>query len=278
MVKTSTILDDIKYYYDCCKIGCIQIFLQSPKQRRGKISKESMNKLTEISNYCLTKNINIYVHAPYTINIGMKITNEKSKELDWWISSLVNELKIANELKMKAVVLHVGKYVNQDEKDAINNMKIALNIIFNYLKELNIELLLENPAGQGTELLSNFDDFLDFYKNLNKEMTKKIFLCIDTCHLFASGTDLRTLNDVDNVMNKIDTTVGLNSIHLVHLNDAEYDLNSKRDRHYPIGKGYIGIKGLRQIYSWMKKYNINVILETPSNLPEKEFKLLIGKK
>jgi apurinic endonuclease APN1 len=273
--RTPETLDNIKYYYDCCKINCIQIFLESPKKHRtGKLSDEKKKELSDIKNYCNEKKITIYVHGPYTINIGMTLTNKKSEKLDWWIYSFVKELKTASEFKMKGVVLHVGKSAGLEQKIAIKNMYDSLEIILKYLNKYDIELLIETPAGQGSEILHVFDDFLNFYKNLTKEMKTKIFLCLDTCHLFSSGTDLRTKTDVDKVMNNIKNTVGLSAIHLIHLNDSENPFNSRRDRHAPIGEGYIGIVGIKQIYSWARKYNISVILETPGDHPEQNLKLL----
>src|SRR5271165_5881399 len=134
VLRTPNTLNDIKYYYDCCTISCIQIFLESPKKhRRGLLSEEKKIELKDITNYCKKKNITIFVHAPYTLNIGQTITNKNSHNLDWWISSLVKELKIANDFGFSSVILHVGKAVELDEKTGTKNMRDALDIIFKYL-------------------------------------------------------------------------------------------------------------------------------------------------
>jgi len=270
--RSSDTLDDIKKLQKCCNVHCIQFFLESPKKRRtGKLSDE----VIKISQWCNENKITVFIHAAYVFNIAKTITNKRSEKLDWWNLSLVKEIKMTNQINAKSLILHVGKSMELEEKQAVYNMYDTLEIMIKYLSHTNIELLLETPAGQGTELLYDFDKFLDFYKNLSDTMKKKIFICIDTCHLFASGTDMRTKENIDNVIEKIKKTVGVKAIHLIHLNDSEYPLSSRRDRHLPIGEGEIGLTGLKYMCQWAVANHIPVILETNSKNPKEELKSLI---
>lgn len=263
--QSSNMLDSIKYYYDNYKIQCIQFFLHSPTQRIKTLSQTKKDELQHIKQYCNKNNIQMFVHAPYTINISKQLTNPKSKELDWWIASIIKELKIADSFGINAVVLHVGKSLELETKEAISNMYISLQIIVKQIQKYNIKILLETSAGQGTELLYNMNDYLDFYKSLTIEMKKKIFLCLDTCHMFSAGNDVRTKKNVDDLIEKINDEIGINSVHLIHLNDSKMDFFSRRDRHESLGKGYIGDTGLRQMFNHAKKNNIPVILEGPGD-------------
>lgn len=267
--------DKLKDLSDYNYISCFQIFIDSPKRNFGKLSKTKEEKLKNLIIYANENKILCFVHAPYNINIANTLTDPKSKNLDYWVKSVIKELIMANSLGIKAVILHVGKYKDLDQRIALQNMKLTLGIIYKYIKHLGVELLLETPAGQGTELLSNLNDFLNFYKELDHNIKEKIFICIDTCHMFSSGVDIRSESKIDNVMKHIDKIVGLKSVHLIHLNDSATDFNSKRDRHESIlGDGKIGLKNIKHIFKWAIKFKIPCILETPGDDKQKELDIL----
>jgi len=273
--RSNEMLKNISSIYKKSKISCIQIFLENPYKRTGKFSKEKREELQNIKILCNELKINIYVHAPYTINISQEITNIKSQEYDWHIKSLIKEIQMANEFNVKGVVLHVGKYLTLTEKKGIKNMKLSLNIIYNNIQNCSTDLYLETPAGQGTEVLSNINDFIDFYASLSLNIRKKVFICIDTCHIFSAGYDIRDKKNIDLLFNTIDKKIGIESIKLIHLNDSATPFNSRVDRHEAIGKGSIGIVALKYFFKKTQEYNIPVILETPNNNPEKDISLLI---
>lgn len=272
--QSDVMLDSIKKYYEEYKISCVQFFLHSPIKRIKKLSDEKKKELTNISHYCHDHKIRIFIHAPYTVNIGKTLTNPKSSQLDWWIASVIKELKIADSLGVKSVIIHLGKALELDKQIAIDNMYLSLQVIAKHISKAKVELLLETSAGQGTELLSNIDDYLQFYKSMTSEMKKKIFLCLDTCHMFAAGNDIKTKSGVQKLFKKIDDVVGINSVHLIHLNDSSTEFNSHHDRHASIGTGYIGKETLLEVFNIAEKNNIQMILETPKDTIENDLLLL----
>jgi deoxyribonuclease IV len=256
------VVNEIRHYLKY-NISCIQFFIKSPKRSVGKLSSEKKKELGAIQKYCHEHNITTFIHAPYSINLGNILTNPNSDKLDWWIHSIIKEVRIANEYGVSAVIVHVGKYMTSDQKESLKSMYNAINIIFEHIQTYKTDLLLETPAGQGTELLSKFDDFLNFYASLSSNVKRKIFICLDTCHMFSSGVDLRGKELINGVMEKIDKKIGLDAIHLIHFNDSKNEYNAHRDVHENIGVGSIGLDAMKFIWKWAKKYNIPMILETP---------------
>jgi deoxyribonuclease-4 len=136
--------------------------------------------------------------------------------------------------------------------------------------EKNVKIILETSAGQGTELLSNFDEFLMFMQKFKTD--KRFGICLDTCHIFSAGIDIRDKKTFGNIISKCDDKIGLKKIELVHLNDSKHDLGERKDRHESLGYGFIGRDGLKDIIKKLKSKNIPIILETPSAYHENELK------
>lgn len=225
------------------------------------LNKQFIDKklFADCKKYIRQYNIKIIVHASYIYNIAQ----------DWdkyspWISSLKKEIKCAYKMGANYIVLHFGKYKTMDKKQACNNMFTSLVYIHNItLKYKKVKILLETPAGQGTEMCYLFDDLVYFYdkfkKSSNIELKDRIKLCIDTCHIFAAG------NDITNYLNKFQKYIGFDHLKLVHLNDSYGKFGGRIDRHQNIGKGYIGKDMLLQVSKICIDNNIPIILETPNN-------------
>jgi apurinic endonuclease APN1 len=107
------------------------------------------------------------------------------------------------------------------------------------------------------------EDLADFYNMFKDKEINNVKICLDTCHLFAAGYDLRTIEDVNNFILKFNKLIGLQYVGLVHLNDSIHDLDSHLDRHMNIGNGYIGSTGLKYFYQSFKTIDVPSILETP---------------
>ena len=122
-------------------------------------------------------------------------------------------------------------------------------------------ILLENTAGQKNSVGSDFKQLAEIFSKCKPE--KKFGVCLDTCHAFVAGYDLRTKSAVKNTMKKFDETVGIKNLKILHLNDSKGELNSNRDRHDHIGLGEIGKEGLGEIIKIMNENNIPIVLETP---------------
>jgi len=236
------------------KFSCIQIMFT-----KTKLSKEEIKSI----NYILSKYKKIYVHASYQINMGTDLLPSQTDLYNIGIDILIKEIEYGVRIGMKAIVLHTGKNVKKqyDPDHVYNNMVKFIIELFRKLKskKLDINLLLETPAGQGGEMLFEIDELVKFilrFKNLY--FYSNLNLCLDTCHIFQAGYDLNS----DKVIKKIHKTLEpiKEKIQLIHLNDSYHQVGQHIDRHEQIGKGYIQID---QLIKFILPYkNVPMILET----------------
>jgi len=207
------------------------------------------------------KNINAYIHSSFKINIA-----KEWDDVSWWVKYLIYEIKTAHLLGIKGIVIHTGNKMTLNEKIAINNMySFLLHIDAQTKHESNVKIIIETSSGQGTEMLREFDDlieFMDKFKNNNR-----FGLCIDTCHIFSSGVDIRDKKIFASIIKKAE-----NKLMLIHLNDSKDELGDRKDRHDNLGYGFIGRKGLKGIIKKIKTLNVPIILETPQLHHESEIK------
>ena len=190
----------------------------------------------------------VYIHSIYLINlsrIGEEF--EKAKEC------LKYDLNIGPQMSIKGVVVHVGKALKMGRDVAVDNMFNNILGLMEFIDE-SCPLLVETPAGQGTEILTDIDDFIKFYNLFTPEQKRKVKICIDTCHIFALGYDpSKYLEKWNNQLP--------NSIVLVHFNDSKCPCGSRKDRHAPIGEGLINIDNLNHIMNWCANLNIPMVRE-----------------
>lgn len=229
------------------------------------VTKEIKNNYNQIKNIARKLNINIVIHASYTINLA----NDWSKhEHKYEELKFIEEIKYANKIGAKAIIVHTGKQLQKNYEIAFNNMYMNLINIHNLTKKYNkTKIAIETPAGQGSEMLTNIDHYFDFINKLitnkNKTIASRFKACLDTCHIFASGFDFRTEKNLKILENKINNTITFNNIIAVHINDSKNKLGSRVDRHEIIGKGKIGSKDLYAFIELFYKHNSIIILETP---------------
>ena len=250
-------------------LDLVQIFVSATTNYKDK-------KYTKIKLHLKKQKIKVVVHASYSINLARRWT-----DIDWWIQQFINEIIAADEIGAFAIVVHTGKKLELSDAEAINNMYTSLLHIHEKTNTLhNVKILIETPSGQGTELLTKIEDlcrFMNkFYKHPDKKIQERFGICFDTCHVFASGYDIRTLDDMNKVFGIIDKSIGINKIKLCHINDSKKGLGSKLDRHENIGDGEIGKQSIIQIVSFMKKLGVPMILETPSEHIDRDYEMLIG--
>ena len=245
-------------------LGCkvMQIFSQSPRSFKG-VSQKNINAIDKANEKLKEHNMIIVSHSPYLINLAKDPKNEK-----YMADALVNDLDFINKLGGIGSVVHMGKYVNLSKEEGLNNME---NNIKNVLERYNgdAKLILETSCGQGTELLHDIKELGKFYKRFSSIEKKRIKFCIDTCHIFVAGYDMRSADCVDDFFSLFDKHIGINKVVLIHFNDSDKPYHSNVDRHDDIGNGYIGNKskkgdigGLKRVYEISKNNNIPMVLET----------------
>lgn len=250
----------------------IQIFLTLPGTVNTK--EKSDKELNEFKTYLKNNNMKVIVHSAYIHNIA-----RNWDEYSWWLLNLKLEIKMAYEMGAIGLVLHIGKQLDLSMEEAYNNMYTFLIHLHNQtLDYKDIVIMLETSTGQGSEMCYQLEDLAYFYKkfskNINKDLKNRIKLCIDSCHIFAAGYDLRTKSAVKSYLEAFEELIGLRHIKLIHLNDCKVNLGGLRDRHNNIGKGYIGLKGLEYFYKYFKGLNVPIVLETPDFGYRTEIKLL----
>lgn len=258
------------------KLGCnaFQIFVANP--RTGKINANSIdwyhNNSEQIKDLLKKYNLRLFIHSSYILNFAKAIVKNNWKNC-YWVSSLITELKIADTIGAIGCVIHVGKQLNMDLDEALDNMYDSLSYIINEMAraKLNSKIILETAAGQGTELLitdGSIDKIADFYNSFSAKQKNYIKLCVDTCHIFSAGYDIRKKSQVTKFFNEFKKKIGLKYIYIIHLNDSKEDFNHRKDRHENLGKGCIGLEGLGYFVKYAKILSIPVILETP-DIPSK---------
>jgi deoxyribonuclease-4 len=234
------------------KCNLVQLFVTPNKFRN--VYKKVKSYLEERNMYCV-------VHASYTINLAQNWDN-----YSWWIIKFLDEIYLANEMKAFGIVIHMGKQKELTFPEAINNMYTSLLHIYNKIKDLNIKIFIETPAGQGTELCYDINDYLSFCSKFmtNKKFNDKFRMCLDTCHIYSAGYDIKKSEKTKELFYLIENRIGLRYVGLVHLNDSKTPFNSNIDRHEQLGKGTIGKESLLIFSSFAKKENIPIILESRS--------------
>ena len=157
------------------------------------------------------------------------------------------------------LVTHLGSHKGSGEENGIKRLTDALNKVAE--TKADVIILLENTAGQKNSVGSDFKQLAEIFSKCKP--AKKFGICLDTCHAFVAGYDLRTKNSVKKTMKEFDDTVGIKHLKILHLNDSKGELNSNRDRHDHIGLGEIGNEGLGEMIKIMNKHKIPIVLETP---------------
>lgn len=194
-------------------------------------------------------------HDSYLINLGhpQKELREKS------FLAFLDEIKRCEKLGLEKLNFHPGSHLKEiDEEECLKNISECMN---NALKRSqNVSLIVENTAGQGSNLGYKFEHLAYLIENsIDKS---RVGVCIDTCHLFTSGYDIRTKESYEKTMNEFGKIVGFNYIQGMHINDSKVPFESRVDRHESIGKGEIGLEAFSFIMNDERIEGIPLILET----------------
>jgi deoxyribonuclease-4 len=210
----------------------------------------------------------IVAHASYLINIASAKPNTEQQS----VAALKHELHRCEQLSIPFLVLHPGSHIGDGEEKGIK--KICKNLD-KVLATANgkTKLLLETMAGQGTNLGYTFKQIREIHDRCTHK--KHLGVCLDTCHIFAAGYELRNTTEYEKTMKKFARIVGLRKLKAIHLNDSKTELGSRKDRHESLGKGQIPKKIFQLIMQDKRLVGIPKILETPDpTLYKEEISLL----
>ncbi len=236
--------------------SAFQIFTRNPRGWHAKDLSDS--GITNFKNKLKTSKIDRFAtcaHMPYLPNLS----TPKEDGLEKSVNTLISEIQRCGKLGIPYLVTHLGSHLGTGEEAGIKQLVKALNKAGQTKNDVMI--LLENTAGQKNSVGADFEQLAEIFNQLKP--SKKFGVCIDTCHAFVSGYDLRTEKSVKDTFTKFDDTVGLENLKILHLNDAKGEIGCNLDRHYHVGLGNIGEKGLSEVIKTANKKKIPIILETP---------------
>lgn len=199
-------------------------------------------------------------HASYLINLASARPEVRQTSL----LAIKEELHRSSLLTIDYVVLHPGSYTTLSFKEGIKYLSDACNAILE--GSSSAMLLLETMAGQGSSIGKNFEELAQVLEKI--ENKKKIGICMDTCHIFASGYPAETDEDYETVMKEFDTICGLKYLKVIHMNDSKKERGSQVDRHEHIGEGKINLNFFKNIMNDKRLETVPKILETPQDTQE----------
>jgi len=245
-------------FYEAEKYGCtaLQIFTKNASSWKERtLTREEIIRFDQAREQ--TGITSIASHTSYLINLA---TPERKKHA-MSCNALKQELIRSFMLDIPFVVLHPGAHLGEGEDKGIEKIALSINKIFAQTSDIQIRLLLETTAGQGSGLGHTFEQLASIMEKI--ENKNRIGICLDTSHVFAAGYDIRTPESYRKVIDAFDTIVGLENLYVIHLNDSKKELGSRVDRHEHIGNGYIGIKAFELLMTDMRFENVPKIIETP---------------
>lgn len=242
------------------------IFIGSPQDM--KITTINPKEAEQVAKFIEDNDILLFSHSKYCINLA------SPKAFAYHLYS--TELNNIFQMGGIGSVVHVGKSVSlplpEAEKNMKNNVKKVIQKVFTTpQKKEDLRVIIETGASCGTEMYWKIEDLGKFYKSFTTTEKKYIRFCIDTCHIFSAGYDIRTKEGMKDFLKLWNKHIGIHKIDLIHLNDSKAKLGSRVDRHEKLRIGYItnpslngSITGIKYLVRFCKKHSIPMILERGS--------------
>jgi deoxyribonuclease-4 len=253
---------------DC---SAIQIFNQSPRMWRPTVYREE--DIEAFREAMAGSQIDaVLIHAVYLLNCASEDADIREKSL----VSLTHSLRVGQAIGASGVVLHPGSAKTGDPAKAVSRAGETIRQALAESEECPLHL--ENTAGAGGTLGRSIDELAALLEAGGA--SERLGLCLDSCHLFASGYDICSFAGMDAVLDEIDEKLGLERVGSLHLNDSQTPLGSNRDRHANVGEGELGEEGCAAFLSAPQLQDLPCVLETPGKNrsgPSREEVLLAGK-
>ena len=243
-------------YAKTIKAEAIQVFASNPRgwampETNHEADQAFIEKANELE-------IETYIHAPFLINLGSPTEGTYKNSL----ASTKYSLKRGREIKAKGVVIHTGSAVDEGNiKKAWKQIHEGMMPILSELDDQDPWVLLEPTAGQGQSLVKRLEDLNNYFEAL--EWHPKVGICLDTCHVFAAGHDIKSKGGMSATIDLLVEVAGAARIQLIHANDSMDVLGSLKDRHQNLGDGEIGSKPFAELLAHPAIADAPLILETP---------------
>lgn len=243
------------------KINALQIFSHNARSwKMGPLKPDDAKKFIERRQRAHIEYV--VIHTIYLINLA----SPDPKNFKLSVQALKDEVQRAGELQIPHVNTHIGAHMGQGVERGLERIVEAIDMVLASPQAQDapdVKILLENSAGEGTELGASFAELGTVLNNIKDR--SRVGVCIDTCHAFCAGYDMTTPYRLEQMLAELDREIGLNRVVLMHLNDSKFPLGSRRDRHEHIGQGHIGTEGFRLIVNHPALRDKPFILETPKD-------------
>ena len=241
--------------------GCdaMQIFAKNASQWRGRpLPPEEIRAFRR-----LVKRSGIQPvvsHASYLINLASANRGLRAQSLE----AMGDELDRAESLGLLGVVLHPGCYTDGSEAHGLALIAEGLDLLLRERRRGRTAVILEHTAGQGTSLGSTFEQLATIVGLMKAE--RRVGVCLDTCHLLASGYDIASAEGYTRTFKEFGRSVGFDRLMLFHMNDSKRPLGSRVDRHAHIGEGFVGLEAFGRIVNDRRFRGLPMLLETPKSV------------
>jgi apurinic endonuclease APN1 len=228
-----------------------------------------------IKKYQKDNNIKFFIHAILTLNYCNDPALIRNR---WGIDNLIYDVNLCKKLGGLGVIIHMGthktKKINITYDECLNNFINSIKIVLD--NTIKIPIILETPVNRKNIVGGTIEGMSKIYNNIPINYQKRIGICVDTQHIFASGYDLRNIDITKQYFKKFDELIGINKLMLIHLNDSDKEFNSRIDRHQVTQKGFIfsngGKESLQYIINYSIQNNIPLLLETKYDSYKDEIK------
>ena len=203
-------------------------------------------------------------HTSYLINLGSPDDSLWHKSID----AMTVEVERCGLLGIADLVVHPGSHMGAGEEAGVVRIAAALDEVLGRTASLGVTIDLETTAGQGTNLGYRFEQLQDILQRVAQP--ERLGVCVDTCHIFAAGYSMETLEEYDETIDRLDRSVGLGRLRVWHLNDSCRERGSRVDRHAGIGAGKMGLEPFRHLVNDPRFHDLPLILETPKGIEDGE--------
>lgn len=232
------------------------LFVKNQRQWSAKpLTKENIDKFKENLNLAKISPKHILPHNSYLINLGHFDAQKRQISID----AFLDEVGRVYDLGLELINFHPGSHLNEiSVQECLDHIANSINFILQNSQK--VKLVIENTAGQGSNLGFKFEHLAYLIKKTNDK--NRIGVCLDTCHTFAAGYDIKSKENYQKTMAEFDEIVGFRYLSAMHLNDTKFDIGSKKDRHESLGKGFLGVQTFENIMNDDRIDDIPLILET----------------
>jgi deoxyribonuclease-4 len=253
------------------EIGAKAFALFTKNQRQWKAKPYTNDNIEKFRQNCEEAGYlpeHILPHDGYLINLGHPEKEGLKKSRD----AFLDEMQRCEKLGLRMLNFHPGSHLKKISEDAcLKRIAESINIALD--KTRGVSAVIENTAGQGTNMGFRFEQLASIINDVADK--ERVGVCLDTCHTFTAGYDIRTKETFEATMDEFDRVVGFKYLSGMHLNDSKPDLGTRVDRHQSIGKGKLGVDPFRFIMNDSRFEEIPMVLETiDATIWAKEIKLL----